>query len=84
MLRRTFLFGSMMNTERTVDEKGKEVSARTVSLLVKPKQAQELAVASQMGKILLAVRPPNEVDVEGAEDVIPIGDILSGRASPAG
>jgi pilus assembly protein CpaB len=83
ILKNVRIFAVGANTERTVDEKGKEVNARTVSLLVRPKQAQELAVASQMGKILLAVRPPNEVDVEGADDVIPIGDILSGKSSAA-
>lgn len=81
ILKNVRIFAVGTNTERTVDEKGKEVNARTVSLLVKPKQAQELAVASQMGKILLAVRPPNEVDKEGAEDVIPISDILAGKSS---
>ena len=83
ILRNVRIFAVGANTERTVDEKGKEVAARTVSLLVKPKQSQELAVAAQMGKILLAVRPPNEVDDETTEDVIPIGDILSGKASNA-
>ena len=81
ILRNVRIFAVGSNTERTIDEKGKEVAARTVSLLVKPKQSQELAVAAQMGKILLAVRPPNEVDDETTEDVIPIGDILSGKSS---
>ena len=83
ILRNVRLFAVGSNTERTVDEKGKEVNARTVSLLVKPKQAQELAVATQMGKILLALRPPNEPERDTDEDVIPIGDILSGKSSLA-
>lgn len=83
ILRNVRIFAVGANTERSVDEKGKEVAARTVSLLVKPKQAQELAVATQMGKILLAVRPPNEPERDTDEDVIPIGDILSGKSSAA-
>ena len=45
ILKNVRIFAVGANTERAVDEKGKEVNARTVSLLVKPKQAQELAVA---------------------------------------
>jgi pilus assembly protein CpaB len=83
ILRNVRLFAVGANTERSVDEKGKEVAVRTVSLLVKPKQAQELAVATQMGKIMLTLRPPNEPERDPDEDVIPIGDILSGKSSAA-
>ena len=74
------VFSKGSQTERVVDQKGNETRARTVSLLVTPDQAQQIALAIQMGKITLALRNPGE-DPHKTKDrpVTPITDIISGK-----
>ncbi len=50
------------DVERTVDKDGKQVEAKTVSLLVKQDQAEKLTLAAEMGKIRLTLRRPDETD----------------------
>lgn len=80
ILKNVRVFAVNTNTERTTDGKGETTNFRTISLLVKPEHARELAVAAQMGKILLTLRRPDEQDEEVGEDVTPISEILSGRS----
>jgi pilus assembly protein CpaB len=80
ILKNVRVFAVNTNTERTTDGKGETTNFRTISLLVKPEHARELAVAAQMGKILLTLRRPDEQDEEIGEDVTPISEILSGRS----
>jgi len=55
------VFAVNTNTERASD--GKETANfKTMSLLVKPEHARELAVAASMGKIMLTLRRPDEID----------------------
>lgn len=82
ILRNVRVFAKGGQTERSVDERGQEVRARTVSLLVKPVQLQQLVLAYRLGKISLGLRPPNATD-EPTEDVTSMDDILSGRAGNA-
>jgi pilus assembly protein CpaB len=83
ILRNVRVFAKGGQTERSVDEKGQEVKARTISLLVRPVQLQELVLAYRLGKISLGLRPPGakEDDTEGG--VSTMTDILSGKASSA-
>lgn len=82
ILRNVRVFAVNSNTERDLETKGQEVNARTVSLIIKPQQSQQLAVASQIGKIILTMRRPDETDDESeGEDVTDIGEILAGKAS---
>lgn len=74
------VFSKGAQTERNVDEKGKEVRARTVSLMVKPAQAQEIALAAQMGKITLALRNPKDDPADDKEEVVPLSELLNGKA----
>jgi Flp pilus assembly protein CpaB len=60
ILRMCRVFAVNAQTDRVVDEKGQEVNARTVSLLVKPKQSEKLTLAAEMGKIRLALRRPTD------------------------
>ena len=60
ILRMVRVFAVNSQTARTVDEKGHEVSAKTVSLLVKPKQSEKLTLAAELGKIRLALRRPTD------------------------
>jgi pilus assembly protein CpaB len=83
ILKNVRVFAVNTNTERSVDSGSKSETAnfRTISLLVKPDQSRDLAVAAQVGKILLTLRRPDQDDVEdGGEDLTPIGDLLSGTA----
>lgn len=79
ILKNVTVFSKGSQTERITDAKGEVQKARTVSLLLKPKQAEELALASQMGKILLNLRSneANDTAVQEEEgDVTPITEIL--------
>ncbi len=67
ILKNVRVFAVNSNTERASDAKGEATSFKTVSLLVKPEHAQELAVAGQMGKIMLTLRRPDEKDEEMGE-----------------
>ena len=78
------VFAVNTNTERASDGKGETLNFKTVSLLVKPEHARELAVAASMGKIMLTLRRPDEkTDDTAGEQVTPIQDILSGRSKLA-
>lgn len=83
ILRNVRVFAVGANTERSIDDKGQEIQARTVSLLVKPAQARELAMASQIGKLFLVLRHPSEKVDENAEDVTSLTDILNGKSEDA-
>jgi pilus assembly protein CpaB len=77
---RVFSKGAQM--ERVVDAKsGTESRARTISLMVKPGQAQEIALAAQMGKITLALRNPKDDPADDKDQVVPLSELLNGKAS---
>lgn len=77
------VFAKGGQTERTVDETGKEVKARTVSLLVKPAQWRELVLAYRLGKISLALRPQGAGDEQLEETITPLSDLLAAKGSNA-
>ncbi len=49
-----------VNSEYTEKNGQKVITAKTVSLLVTPEQAEKVTFASQLGKIVLALRPPQD------------------------
>ena len=55
-----------INTEH-VDEDGRARSLSTVSLLLKPRQAESVMLASELGRLFLTLRRPDD-DVEDAEE----------------
>ena len=76
------VFSKGAQTERTVDSKtGQEVRARTISLMVKLAQAQEIALATQMGKISLALRNPKDDPADDKDVVVPLSELLNGKAT---
>jgi pilus assembly protein CpaB len=77
------VFAINTNTERASEAKSEASNFKTISLLVKPEHARELAVAGAMGKIMLTLRRPDEIDENAGEQVTPIQDILSGRTKLA-
>lgn len=83
ILKNVRVFAVNTNTERAGDSKGEVSSFKTVSLLVKPEHARELAVAAQVGKIMLTLRRPDEDDEAAGEEATPLSDILSGRSKIA-
>jgi pilus assembly protein CpaB len=80
ILRNVRVFAKGGQTERSIDEKGQEVRARTVSLLVKPEQLRQLVLAYHLGRISLGLRPPNASGDEGQleETTSNIDDIIGG------
>ena len=83
ILRNVRVFAINSNTERATDGKAEATNFRTVSLLVKPEHSRELAIAGQLGKIMLTLRRPDEEDSDDVEDVNNIDDILNGKSKTA-
>jgi len=83
ILKNVRVFAVNTNTERANDARGESANFKTISLLVKPEHARELAVASAMGKIMLTLRRPDEKDEAAGEEVTPLNEILSGRSKLA-
>lgn len=83
ILRNVRVFAKGGQTERSIDDSGKEVRARTVSLLVKPEQSRELVLAYRLGKISLALRPPNAANDDGEDTVTSMDEILQAKGTDA-
>jgi pilus assembly protein CpaB len=54
-------------TERSVDEDGRARTLSTVSLLLKPRQAESAMLASELGRMFLTLRRPDD-DVEDTNE----------------
>ncbi len=54
-------------TERSVDEDGRARALSTVSLLLKPRQAESAMLASELGRMFLTLRRPDD-DVEDTDE----------------
>jgi pilus assembly protein CpaB len=67
ILRMVRVFAVNSQTDRTVDEKGREIGAKTVSVLVKPRQSEKLTLAMELGKLRLALRRPTDEVPDEAE-----------------
>lgn len=78
------VFAVGLNTEKVVDPKGQEGTFRTVSLLLKPEQVRQITMASQVGRISLALRHPNESIDDNDDGITPMEDILSGKVHDSG
>ncbi|MEW4455733.1 Flp pilus assembly protein CpaB [Bremerella sp. JC817] len=63
---------------RETDAQGNSINAKTVSLLVTPKQVEILVLAGQLGKLSLSLRPPDETpdDVAATTDDATIAELL--------
>lgn len=82
ILKNVRVFSKGAETERVVDAKSGQASrARTISLLVKLAQAQEVALASQMGKISLALRNPKDDPADDKDEAVPLSELLNGKAT---
>lgn len=83
ILKNVRVFAVNTNTERATDGKAEAANFRTVSLLVKPEHSRELVIAGQLGKIMLTLRRPDEIDEASEAEVTPLDEILSGKAKLA-
>lgn len=77
---RTFLkdvkvFAVNDTVDREHGEGEGKITARTVSLLVKPDQAQKVTLADQLGKIRLVMRNPEDEDEETVDDGTDVSDL---------
>ncbi|MBA2113758.1 Flp pilus assembly protein CpaB [Bremerella alba] len=63
---------------RETDSQGNSIAAKTVSLLVTPKQVEILVLASRLGSLSLSLRPPDETgdDEAGTTDDATISELL--------
>lgn len=82
---RTFLkdvkvFAVNDTVDREHGEGEGKITARTVSLLVKPDQAQKVTLADQLGKIRLVMRNPEDEDDESIDDGTDVDDITGHQA----
>jgi pilus assembly protein CpaB len=74
------VFAVNQTTTREQDEEGNKISAKTVSLLVKPAQVQELLLASRLGQISLSLRRPDDEQVVDTTQGSTISDFFTGTA----
>lgn len=81
LLKNVRVFSKGAQTERILDSKKQEVRARTISLIVKPAQAREIALASEVGRIRLALRNPKDDPADDKDEVIPLAELLAGKSS---
>jgi len=64
---------------RETDSQGNSIQAKTVSLLVTPKQVEILVLASRLGSLSLSLRSPDETgdDESGTTDEATIAELLN-------
>jgi pilus assembly protein CpaB len=76
------VFSKGAQTERVVDAKsGQETRARTISLMLKLAQCQEVALAAEMGRIRLALRNPNDDSSGEKDEMMPLSELLNGKVT---
>lgn len=78
---RVFAVNSETSRAQELGEEGR-IDAKTVSLLVKPKQVQLLVLAEQLGKLELSLRHPDET-LEDLDETTTVDDLL-GETSGSG
>lgn len=81
ILKNVRVFSKGAQTERIVDNKNQQVRSQTISLLLKPDQCREIALADEMGTIRLALRNPNDDPADDKDEAVPLSDLLSGKSS---
>ncbi|MCA9268858.1 MAG: Flp pilus assembly protein CpaB [Planctomycetales bacterium] len=72
------VFAVNAQTTKEVDEQGKSISAKTVSLLATPQQVQTLLLASRLGQISLSLRRPDDDTADELTGGTSVRDLLAG------
>lgn len=81
ILRDVNVFAVDSETERNVDANGNAMNLRTVSLLVKPEQAETITLASGLGNLYLTLRRPDD-DKDAISDGMTVESLI-GSAAPS-
>ncbi|MAV38112.1 MAG: Flp pilus assembly protein CpaB [Planctomycetaceae bacterium] len=68
ILRDVRVFAVNDQTERSLDDSGRSVSVKTLSLLVKRDQVEKLTLATELGKLRMSLRRPGDETDEGSLD----------------
>jgi pilus assembly protein CpaB len=82
ILRDVNVFSVDGTTERDVDEKGQARALSTVSLLLKPQQAEAVMLASELGRLSLTLRRPDD-ETEAATEGLTISSLLGNASESA-
>jgi len=82
ILRDVNVFAVDAATERNVDSNGVAYSLRTVSLLVKPDQAETITLATGLGELFMTLRRPDD-DLEADSQGMTV-QMLFGNEQPSG
>ena len=77
ILEDVIVFAVNAETEKQVDEDGRKINAKTVSLLVEPDQLRTLLLASKLGDISLSLRHPDDDTVTIADNGAGLPDLLN-------
>jgi len=70
-------------TERSIDETGQAHNLNTVSLLLKPKQAEGVLLACELGRLMLTLRRPDD-DAEDVSEGETVQSLLGSGGEKAG
>ncbi|UUO05480.1 Flp pilus assembly protein CpaB [Blastopirellula sp. J2-11] len=76
ILKNVRVFAVNEQTHRETDSEGNTITAKTVSLLVKPSQVEVLMLASQLGNLSLSLRPPDDDTIEDDTDDATIEELM--------
>lgn len=76
ILKNVRVFAVNEQTHRETDSEGNTITAKTVSLLVKPSQVEVLMLASQLGSLSLSLRPPDDDTMEDDTDDATVEELM--------
>ncbi|EAQ76933.1 probable pilus assembly protein CpaB [Blastopirellula marina DSM 3645] len=76
ILKNVRVFAVNEQTHRETDSEGNTITAKTVSLLVKPSQVEVLMLASQLGSLSLSLRPPDDDTIEDDTDDATVEELM--------
>lgn len=82
VLRDVRVFAVDQKVDRDVDQDGKSITARTVSLIVKPEEGETLMLAANLGTLSLSLRRPNDATDEDSGGAT-VDKLLSAASSSA-
>jgi pilus assembly protein CpaB len=79
ILRDVNVFAVDAQTERKMDANGQQRKVRTVSLLVRPEQAETVMLASELGQLYLTLRRPDD-NLQEKTDGVTVKSLLADDA----
>ncbi len=83
ILRNVRVFAVNSETEQETDPEGKQIAAKTVSVLVPYEQVAKLMLATELGTLRLALRRPNETIESASAENANIESLFGGRSEDA-